>query len=169
MILARSGTEPNDRSAPIDFFPKKTFASKTRQKFSLEKDRSGRGPCREAQQGTPSAFELRECEPKKNPAWEAGLYGLLLLSRVRFLRQRRGYAGLSLLLFPLFLLLIMIIVLLIWHLLASMSVYRCRILPPPVKTFFCAHVIEARLVPYIKKDSIYKCLYSLTGPTSGSC
>jgi hypothetical protein len=77
---------------------------------------------------------------KKNPAWEAGLYGLLLLSRVRFLRQRRGYAGLSLLLFPLFLLLIMIIVLLIWHLLASMSVYRCRILPPPVKTFFCAHV-----------------------------
>jgi len=106
---------------------------------------------------------------KKNPAWEAGLYGLLLLSRVRFLRQRRGYAGLSLLLFPLFLLLIMIIVLLVWHLLASMSVYRCRILPPPVKTFFCAHVIEARLVPYIKKYSIYKCLYSLTGPTSGSC
>ena len=30
---------------------------------------------------------------KKNPAWEAGLYGLLLLSRVRFVRQRRGFAG----------------------------------------------------------------------------
>jgi len=37
MILARSGTEPNDRQAPIDFFPKKTFASKTRQKYFRKK------------------------------------------------------------------------------------------------------------------------------------
>jgi hypothetical protein len=36
---------------------------------------------------------------KKNPAWEAGLYGLLLLSRVRFVRQRRGFCWILLLLF----------------------------------------------------------------------
>jgi len=36
-ILARTATEPNDNQAPIDLFPKKTFASKNRQKYFRKK------------------------------------------------------------------------------------------------------------------------------------
>ncbi len=62
---------------------------------------------------------------KKTPRGRRG-YGLLLLSRVRFLLQQRGCAGL-LFYYLLFLILILIFFILISHLLASMSGYRCRI------------------------------------------
>ena len=96
--------------------------------------------------GSDAGLALRRS--KKTPPGSGVLHGLLLLSRIRFLSQRRrdGFYCFSTVRCFYFLFCFLFFFLIL-RLLASMSVVRCRTLHPLVETFFVRRRQIARAVP----------------------